>query len=309
MLHRSLLSRLAAAGLSVFLVLSWSGTSARAADKIKAVASFSILGDMLRQVGGDRVEVVTLVGPNGDAHVYAPTPTDAKHLSKAKLLVINGLGFEGWISRLEQSSGFKGLVITASRGVKSQQMTEEDHGKSKQVTDPHAWQSLANGWLYAENIRDGLIQADPEGRATYEANATKFIAAIETLEQQVKAAIEKVPPAKRKIITSHDAFGYFGAAYGIQFIAPQGVSTESEASAKDVAKIIRQIKAEKIPAVFLENFSDPRLLEQISRETGAKIGGYLYSDALSEASGPAPTYLEMFRHNVKTLTATLPTSG
>jgi zinc/manganese transport system substrate-binding protein len=219
------------------------------------------------------------------------------------------LGFEGWISRLEQSSGFKGLVITASKGVKPQQMTEEDHGKSKQVTDPHAWQSLANGWLYAENIRDGLIQADPEGRATYEANATKFIAAIETLEQQVKAAIEKVPPAKRKIITSHDAFGYFGAAYGIQFIAPQGVSTESEASAKDVAKIIRQIKAEKIPAVFLENFSDPRLLEQISRETGAKIGGYLYSDALSEASGPAPTYLEMFRHNVKTLTATLPTSG
>jgi len=306
--RRFLLPRLAAA-LSVVLAYLWSGSGVQAADKLKAVASFSILGDMLRQVGGDRVEVITLVGPDGDAHVYQPTPTDAKRLSEAKVLVINGLGFEGWISRLEQSSGFKGLVVTASKGVKARQMTEEEGGRAKRSADPHAWQNLANGRLYAENIRDGLIQADPEGRATYEANATKFIAAIETLEQQVKAAIEKVPPAKRKIITSHDAFGYFGAAYGIQFIAPQGVSTESEASAKDVAKIIRQIKAEKIPAVFLENFSDPRLLEQISRETGAKIGGYLYSDALSEASGPAPTYLEMFRHNVKTLTATLPTSG
>ena len=263
---------------------------------------------MLRQVGGDRVEVITLVGPNGDAHVYQPTPTDAKRLSEAKVLVINGLGFEGWIARLEQSSGFKGLVVTASKGVKARQMTEEEGGKAKRSADPHAWQNLANGRLYAENIRDGLIQADPEGKAAYEANAAQFIAAINALEPQVKAAFEKVPPARRKIITSHDAFGYFGAAYGIQLIAPQGVSTESEASAKDMAKIIRQIRQEKIPAVFLENMSDKRLLEQISRETGAKIGGELYTDALSDTGGPAPTYLQMFRHNVEMLTAALSVS-
>src|SRR3954469_8563808 len=305
--RRSLLPQLAAA-LSVVFAFAWSGSGAQAADKLKAVASFSILGDMLRQVGGDRIEVITLVGPNGDAHVYQPTPTDAKRLSEAKVLVINGLGFEGWIARLEQSSGFKGLVVTASKGVKARQMTEEEGGRAKRIIDPHAWQSLANGRLYAENIRDGLIQADPEGKAAYEANAAQFIAAINALEPQVKTAFEKVPAARRKIITSHDAFGYFGAAYGIQLIAPQGVSTESEASAKDMAKIIRQIRQEKIPAVFLENMSDKRLLEQISRETGAKIGGELYTDALSDAGGPAPTYLQIFRHNVEMLTAALPVS-
>ena len=307
--RRSLLPRLAVALLCAPLVLAMGSTCAQAADKIKAVASFSILGDMLRQVGGDRVEVITLVGPNGDAHVYQPTPSDAKHLSEAKVLVINGLGFEGWMARLEQSSGFKGLVVTASKGVKTQQMTEEEEGKPKKVTDPHAWQSLANGRIYAENIRDGLIKADPEGKAAYEANTSKFIAAIDELEPQVKAAFEKIPTPKRKIITSHDAFGYFGVAYGIELVAPQGVSTESEASAKDVAKIIRQIKAEKIPAVFLENVTDKRLLEQIRRETGARIGGELYSDALSEESGPAPTYLEMVRHNVRTLTDALSASN
>ena len=270
MQHRSRLSRLAVSSVCVSFLLSWSSTCAWAADRIKAVASFSILGDMLRQVGGDRVEVATLVGPNGDAHVYQPTPSDAKRLGKAKLLVVNGLGFDGWMPRLQQSSGFKGILVTASKGMKPQQMTEVDGSKPKQVTDPHAWHSVANGRIYAANIRDGLIQADPEGKATYEENAGRFIAAMDDLEQQVRAAIEKVPPAKRKIITSHDAFGYFGAAYGIQFIAPQGVSTESEASAKDVAKIVRQIRREKIPAVFLENVSDKRLLEQISRETGAK---------------------------------------
>jgi len=219
--------------------------------------------------------------------------------------VINGLGFEGWIPRLQQASGFKGIVVTATAGVKPQQMTEEEGGKARRITDPHAWQSLANGRIYAENIRDGLIQADPEGKAAYEANAAQFIAAINALEPQVKAAFEKVPAARRKIITSHDAFGYFGAAYGIQLIAPQGVSTESEASAKDVARIIRQIKAEAIPAVFLENVSDKRLAEQIGRETGARIGEALFSDALSPSDGPAPTYLDMLRHNAEALAAAL----
>ena len=275
--------------------------AASADDKIKVAASFSILGDMVRQVGGDRVDVVTFVGPNGDAHVYEPTPADAKALSESKILFINGLGLEGWMTRLENSSGFRGKVVTASTGVKSRTMVEDE----KTITDPHAWQSLANGKIYAANIRDALIAADPAGKATYEANAKKFIDGMTAMETKVKEAVAKLPPDRRSIITTHDAFGYFGAAYGMKFIAPEGVSTESEASAQDVAKIITQIKKEHIPAVFMENVTDSRLLDQIASETGAKIGGTLYSDALSPPDGPAGTYLDMFRNNIETLSTAL----
>jgi zinc/manganese transport system substrate-binding protein len=278
--------------------------NADATDKIKAVASFSILGDMVKQVGGDRIELATLVGPDGDAHVFEPTPADAKTLANAQILFVNGLGFEGWMDRLEKSSGFKGKVVVASEGVKPRTMTEED-GETEEITDPHAWQSLANGKLYVANIRDGLIAADPDGKAIYEANAAKYLDEIAQEDEAVKAALAKLPEDRRKIITSHDAFGYFGAAYGLKVIAPEGVSTEAEASAKDVAKIIRQIKAEHVPAVFMENITDHRLLDQIAKETGAKIGGTLYTDALSPPDGPAPTYLDMFRNNVGALTAAL----
>ena len=319
-------------GLALLLLLGVSG-SASAADKVKAVASFSILDDMVRQVGGDRVEVVSLVKPDADAHVFSPTPADAKTLAGADIFFVNGLGFEGWMERLEKSSGFKGKTVVVSKGVKPLAMEEEeghhhgeeaehdqdDHAKEKhdhdehaeaghdehEVTDPHAWQDLANGKIYVANIRDGLIAADPEGKAVYEANAAKYLEAIAKEETAVKAAIATLPPERRKIITSHDAFGYFGSAYGLEIIAPEGVSTESEASAQDVAKIIRQIKQEKIPAVFLENVTDHRLLDQIARESGAKIGGTLYSDALSGPDGPASTYLDMFRHNAGALTAAL----
>jgi zinc/manganese transport system substrate-binding protein len=318
-------------GLALLVLVGLSG-GAQAADKLKTVASFSILGDMVRQVGGDRVEVVTLVPPDGDAHVFDPTPADAKTLAGAEIFFVNGLGFEGWMERLEKSSGFKGKTVVASQGVKPLTMSEEkghhhgeeakdeeeheheheDHAKgedhddeAEDVTDPHAWQDLANGKLYIANIRDGLIAADPEGKAVYEANTAKYLDAIAKEDEAVRAALAGLPEARRKIITSHDAFGYFGAAYRLEIIAPEGVSTESEASAQDVARIIRQIKEEKIPAVFLENVTDHRLLDQIARETGAKIGGTLYSDALSGPDGPAPTYLNMFRHNVGTLTAAL----
>lgn len=274
---------------------------AQAADKVKAVASFSILGDMVKQVGGDRVEVTTLVGPDGDAHVYEPTPADAKNLAAANILFVNGLGFEGWMDRLEKSSGFNGKTVVASTGVTSRQMVEND----KKITDPHAWQSLENGKLYVANIRDGLIAADPEGKAEYEANAAKYLDALTQEDEAVKAAMANLPPERRKIITTHDAFGYFGAAYGLEVIAPEGVSTESEASAKDVAKIIRQIRAQHIPAVFVENITDRRLLDQIANETGSKIGGTLYTDALSPPEGPAPTYLDMFHHNLEELTQAL----
>ena len=298
-----------------------------AGGKVNVVASFSILGDMIKNVGGDRVAVAALVGPNGDAHVFSPTPMDARAVAEADLVVVNGLGFDGWMERLKESSGFKGPLLVASKGVKPIEMEDDahhhgddDHAKDEsahdhhakgedhdeeEVTDPHAWQNLANGEIYVANIRDALIAADPDGKANYEANAEKYLAALKSEDEAVKAVVAKLPPERRRIITSHDAFGYFAAAYGLEVVAPEGVSTESEASAQDVAKIIRQIRDEKIPAVFLENVTDRRLLDQIAAETGAKIGGTLYSDALSGPEGPAPTYLDMFKHNIGALTAAL----
>jgi len=275
-----------------------------AQQKLKAVATFSILGDLVANVGGARADVATLVGPNSDAHVYSPTPADAKTLAQAKVVVVNGLGLEGWLTRLVTASGSKAVTVTASTGIKPRRMEDEHHG-GQFVTDPHAWQSIANAKIYVGNIRDGLVKVDPDGRAAYAANATAYLARLDALEADVKAAIERIPPDRRRIITTHDAFGYFGAAFGMEFIAPQGVSTESEASAKDVAKIITQIRQQKIPAVFMENISDPRLMQQIARETGAKIGGTLYSDALSGANGPAATYIDMMRNNVREFAAAL----
>lgn len=290
--------------------------------KIPVVATFSILGDFVRQVGGDRVSVSTLVGPNGDAHVFQPSPADAKKVAAAKLVFVNGLGFEGWIDRLVKASGTKAVVVVATAGIAPREMAEEkddhdhDHGKKADAhdhdhghdhggTDPHAWQSVDNAEVYVANIRDALIAADPAGKATYEANAAAYTAKLDALDAQVKAAIAAIPAERRRIITSHDAFGYFGAAYGMDFVAPQGVSTESEASAKDVARIIRQIKAEKIPAVFMENISDPRLVKRIAAETDAKIGGELYSDALSDDKGPASTYIDMMQNNIRQFSAAL----
>ena len=281
------------------------GGDAQASDKVKVVASFSILGEMASEVGGDHVEVASLVGRNGDVHVYDPTPGDVRILAGAAIFFVNGLGLEGWIGRLEKSSGFKGKVVTATKGIKPLQLEREAGGKAKTIADPHAWQSLANGKIYVQNIRDGLIAVDPGGKATYQANASRFMSDIDRVEDQVTAAIAALPPNRRRIITTHDAFGYFGATYGLEFIAPEGVSTESEPSVQDLAMIIRQIRSQKIPAIFLENISDRRLLDQIAKETGAKIGGALYSDALSEPTGPAGTYLDMFRHNLRMLLAAL----
>lgn len=281
--------------------LGTSGNVAHAADKIEVVASFSILGNLASEVGGDRVNVTTIVAPNGDAHTFHPSPADARKLGNAKVLIINGLGLEGWISRLQKASGFRGILVTASKGVKPHEMLEHE----RKLADPHAWQDLQDGKLYVNNIRDGLIKADPANRAMFEANAELLNNKIDKLDAEVRASMQRIPPERRKIITTHDAFGYFGAAYGFQFIAPEGISTESEPSAQELGKIIRQIKVEKIPAVFLENVTSPRLLDQIASETGAVIGGTLYSDSLSNPDGPAPTYLDMFRSNVQTLTRAL----
>jgi zinc/manganese transport system substrate-binding protein len=286
----------------VALVLLLWHAPAVAQEKLKVVATFSILADFVKNVGGDRVVVSALVGPNSDAHVYQPSPGDAKTLADARVVVTNGLGFEGWINRLVKASGTKASIAVATRGIKPRK-AEDDHGHGD--ADPHAWQSAVNAKVYVANIRDALVAADPAGKDAYEANARDYSAKLDALDAEVKTAIEKIPADRRRIITTHDAFGYFAAAYGVTFIAPQGVSTEAEVSAKDVARIITQIRKQKIPAVFLENVTDRRLLERIGAESGARIGGTLYSDALTDEKGVAPSYLDMMRHNVKQLAAAL----
>ena len=272
----------------------------RAQSRVRVVATFSILGDLVKQVGGDRVEVVTLVGPDGDVHVYSPTPADAKALGAARAIFVNGLGLEGWIARLIAVSGGRAPVIVASTGVKARDVADK-RDPSRMVPDPHAWQSIANAGIYVGNIRDALRAADPDGSGTYDDNAKAYLGKLDALESEVKAAIAKIPADRRKIITTHGSFGYFGDAYGMEFIAPEGLSTDADPSAKDVAKVIVQIKREHIPAVFIENIYDPRLIERIAEESGAKIGGTLYSDALSPPNGPAATYIAMMRHNARAL--------
>jgi zinc/manganese transport system substrate-binding protein len=281
----------------VCMALVASVVPARAENRLNVVSSFSILGDFARNVGGERVNVTTLVGPDGDVHVYTPAPADAKKIADAKLVIINGLGLEGWLSRLTQSAGGKATMITASQGIAPRKLGAD--------ADPHAWQSVANAKIYVVNIRDALVAADPAGSGIYRDNADRYLAKLDALDRDVRTAVAQIPEGRRKVISTHDAFGYFAAAYRIEFIAPQGVSTESEASARDIAAIITQIKTSKIPAVFLENISDPRLMRRISTETGARIGGTLYSDSLTGEKGDAPTYIDMVRHNIRALKSAL----
>ena len=282
-----------------------SGVS-HAADKLPVVASFSILGDLVRVVGGERLSVTTLVGPDEDAHVFEPKPADAKAIVQSQLLVINGLGFEPWAQKLARSAGYQGRTVVVSQGVKPRIMAEEKgHGDSHHPdeTDPHAWQNPENVVLYVRNIATALSQADPAGAATYQAHAEAYVKELQTLDDWAKAQFAAIAPGKRKIITSHDAFGYFAAHYQIQFMAPQGMSTDAEPSAKAVAQLIRQIQREKIKAVFLENMSNPKLLAQLSKDAGATVGASLYADALSGPGQPGATYPQMMRHNVTQLVA------
>lgn len=275
-------------------------------DKLNVVASFSILADFVRNVGGHRVEVVALVGPAADAHVYTPTPADAKIVGAAKLIVVNGLGFEGWMDRLVQASATQAAVIVASTGIVPRQTGEPGSLRNGVAgVDPHAWQSVYNAEIYVANIRDGLIRVDPQWRVGYEANATEYLRELDRLDADLRRSIATIPTVRRKVITTHDAFGYFAADYGVAFIAAQGVSTETEPSARDVARIIRLIREQNVPALFFENAVDPRLLRRIAAETGTRIGGTLFADALTVATGRAPTYVDMMRHNVREIVEAL----
>ena len=285
-------------GLLAALVLI-SG-AAEAADKPVAVATFSILADLTQRIAGDHVQVLTLVGPNGDAHVFEPGPKESAELADSPLLIANGLGFEPWLQRLEDASGFKGRMVIATDGVTPLKGNEE-----LGPTDPHAFQDLANARIYAANIEKGLSEADPAHAAEYKANADKLIADMAALDKELKAEFAAIPQERRRILTSHDAFQYFGKAYGIEFVAVQGVSTEAEPSAEDLAKIVRQARDGHLTAIFLENMADPRLAETVAQESGVRMGGELYADALSQPDGPAPDYLSLIRYNAKQLLAAM----
>ena len=286
------------------------GPASAQESRLRAIATFSILADFVKNVGGDRVDVAALVGPNGNAHVYAPSPSDARKLADARVVFVNGLGFEGWLDRLVKASAASAPVIVASKGIKPIERSAEggaahEHEREHGRADPHAWQSVANAKIYVANVRGALAAIEPAGKAFYESNTDRYLGKLDALDREVRDTIAGIPADRRHVITSHNAFGYFQSAYGIAFTAVQGVSTESEASAKDVADIITQIRRDKAAAVFLENVTDPRLVRQIASETGAKIGGLLYSDALTDQSGDAPTYIDLIRHNVKQLAAAL----
>jgi len=287
-----------------FIAVFMLALSASATDKIPVVASFSILGDLVSVVGGDRVEVHTLIGPDQDAHVFEPRPADIQTVAHAKLVVLNGLGFEGWISRLTKTASFKGATVVASKGIKFRQMEDEDH-PGRRTNDPHAWQDPRNVIDYVRNIATALSEVDPAGAPTYQENSRHYIESLQALDAWIVDQYAQIPQSGRRLITSHDAFGYHSARYGIKFIAPQGVSTESEPSAREVSKLIRQIKQEKIKALFMENMSNPRLLEQLAKDTGVTPAGKLYADALSTAAGPAPSYLKMMRYNVELIVSGL----
>lgn len=290
--------------LIVFCALLMMSSTAGAEKTVKVITSFSILGDMVKNIGGERVQVTTLVGADGDVHAYEPTPAAAKSVNEADLVVVNGLGLEGWVDRLIKASGYKGTVAVASFGVKPRNM-KGDSKNSQATIDPHAWQDLDNGRIYVANIAKALTSVDPSGTTTYTTLSGTYIAMLIELNTWVKAEFSAIPEPKRRMLTSHDAFGYLSGAYGIEILSPMGLSTESEPSAGEVMKLIRQIKKEKITAVFVENISDPRMIEQIARESGVIVGGELYSDALSKPDASAPTYIDMFKNNVTKIVAAM----
>lgn len=276
------------------------------ADRLRVVASFSILADLGQEIGGDRVEVVSLVGPGSDAHAFHPSPRDALKIRSANLVLINGLGFEGWMERLLAAAEFKGELVVASDGVHILRGDADGPPAGGSLAaDPHAWQDPGNARTYARNIALALARVDPGGAADYLARFENFASRVEALDLSIRAKVAALPADRRRVVSSHDAFRYLGRAYGLEFLAPVGVTGEAQPSAAQVAALIRQIRAERIPAVFVESISDPRLLERIRSETGARIGGTLYSDALSPAGGEAPTYLQMMTHNLRTLVEAL----
>lgn len=286
--------------LTCVALAGWLPGISMADARLPVVASFSILGDLVRVVGGERVQVTTLVGPNADTHAYEPRPADARTVLAARLFVINGLNFEPWAERLAQSSAYQGQILRASRGIQPRQRMP-DHGPAE--TDPHAWQNPDNVTIYVRNIADALAQLDPAGASAYRANSEAYAKQLTVFDAWARAEMAALTPKQRQVITSHDAFGYFADHYQVRFLAPQGINADTEPSAKAVGQLIRQIQRERIRAVFVENMRNPQLLAQIARDTGVTLGPKLYVDALSAPNEPGASYLAMMRHNVTQLVA------
>ncbi|MET3647715.1 zinc ABC transporter substrate-binding protein AztC [Phyllobacterium ifriqiyense] len=313
-----------ASALNVILLLSAAYSSA-SAENLKVVSSFSIISDFAKNVGGDKIDLTTLVGPDGDAHVYEPKPSDAAAVAKADVVLVNGLNFEGFLPRLVEASATKAPIVELTKGVEPLKSGEEEHdhasgeehkhegkehkhegeahaheGHDHGAYDPHAFQSISNAKIYVKNIADAFCTADAANCDTYKTNAADYTKKLDATEADVKAAIASIPESKRLVITSHDAFGYFEHEYGLKFLAPEGISTDSEASAADIVALIKQIKEDKASAIFVENITNPRLIEQIASETKLNVGGTLFSDALSKPEDGAGTYVEMMQHNIAT---------
>lgn len=271
------------------------------AETLRVVTSFSILADMTREIGGDAVAVQSLVGPNQDMHGFTPTPGDIKELANAQLIIVNGLGFEGWLRRAVTASGTKAKVIEATVGITPLAIDESDHDHHHDhdhaAFDPHAWQDVSLARVYAKNIATALQAALPEQATIIATRAKTYDTKLADLDKEIKDSFAAISPDRRKVITHHDAFGYFAKAYGIEFHSPLGIGTANAAKASDIIALQRQIKAEGIKAVFLENFGSPKLMQQLAQDTGVELGGILYGDALSDASGPAANYIAMIRHN------------
>jgi zinc/manganese transport system substrate-binding protein len=283
------------------------GISPALAAPLKVVASFTVIADLARNVGGGRVDITTIVGPDGDAHVYEPSPSDAVAMAKADVVLVNGLHFEGFLQRLVEASATDAAIVDLTRGVTpirfkpefAEADTDHDDAGGHGTIDPHAFQSVPNAEIYVKNIADAFCAADTEGCVGYQTNAAAYIKKLQALDGEVRAAIASIPAEKRVVITSHDAFGYFEHEYGLTFLALQGISTDAEPSAADVAKLVEQVRQDKAAAIFVENITNPRLIEQIASETGVRVGGTLYSDALSGTNGPAATYIDMMENNIR----------
>lgn len=274
---------------------------------VPVVASFSILGDVAKQVGGERVSVQNLVGPNQDSHAYHITSGDIKKIRDAKLVLLNGLGFEGSdVQRAVKQS--KVPYAEAAAGINALKAPEgghaHDHGHSHGEFEPHVWTDPVLMQTYAKNVADALIKADPQGKAYYRQRLDTYQNELKKLHAETQKSFAAIAQDKRKVLTGHDAFAYMGKRYNIRFIAPQGMNTTAEPSAKQVAAIIRQIKREGIKAVFAENIKDTRMIDRIAKETGVKPSGRLYSDALGSGA-PAGTYINMYRYNVRALSGAM----
>ncbi|BAK84051.1 metal ABC transporter solute-binding protein, Zn/Mn family [Komagataeibacter medellinensis] len=268
---------------------------------VRAVASFTVLADVVAHVGGTHVTVTSLVPPDGDPHEFEPTPNDARVLRQANIVFMSGEGLESWFSRLAHAAGYHGTPVIVSNGIS----LYTPPGGRQAEADPHVWNNVANVIVWANNIRDALVAIDPADADSFRTSAAAYISQLEALDRDIRTRIDTIPANQRRVLTSHDAFGYFGRAYGVTFLAPQGLSTETEASAGDMASLIAQIRANHVTTYFMENATDPRMVRQVAHATGATPGGELYAEALSPPTGPVPDYITMMRHNTDLMLAAM----